>query len=126
LIITAADRHRIPGGGALVMDREGFSREVTAALAGHPRIELLREEFSGLTAWLSQNPQTRGYLLIASGPLTSDVLARQLADLTGEESLYFYDSIAPIVSADSIDFDKVFRASRYDKGTADYLNCPLT
>ncbi len=125
LILRAADRHRIPGGGALVMDREGFSQEVTTAILNEPNIEVVRQEVSSLEPWLKNHKDIEKPLLIATGPLTSDSLAQELAALTGQDSLYFYDSIAPIVAADSIDRTKVFRASRYDKGTPDYLNCPL-
>lgn len=125
LILAAADHHAIPGGSALVMDREGFAKEVTERLYSHPNIEVCREEIKDLRPWLGEEKNSPSLLLIATGPLTSSSMAQALQEITGEDSLYFYDSIAPIVMADSIDMKKVFRASRYDKGTADYLNCPL-
>ncbi|HML78616.1 methylenetetrahydrofolate--tRNA-(uracil(54)-C(5))-methyltransferase (FADH(2)-oxidizing) TrmFO [Geobacter sulfurreducens] len=118
LIMAAADATRVPAGGALAVDRELFSSYVTERIEGHPLIELVREEVTELPA--------EGVLVIASGPLTSDALAERLKQITGD-SLYFYDAIAPIVAADSLDADKVFRASRYGKGDGDdYLNCPLS
>jgi methylenetetrahydrofolate--tRNA-(uracil-5-)-methyltransferase len=122
LIMTCADAHRIPGGGALVIDREGFSRAVTGSMEDHSNIQILRKEITHL-----EEIEGCGAIpiVIATGPLTSEALSKEIARLTGSEYLYFYDSIAPIVEADSIDFDKVFRASRYGKGSEDYLNCPL-
>lgn len=118
LVMAAADATRVPAGGALAVDRELFSSYVTERIEGHPLIELVREEVTELPA--------EGVLVIASGPLTSDALAERLKQITGD-SLYFYDAIAPIVAADSLDSDKVFRASRYGKGDGDdYLNCPLS
>jgi len=116
----------------LVVDREGFSKFITAAIRNHPLIEVVNEEFTELDVGATpafaprQGGRTRGSpLLIATGPLTSPALAEQIARLTGSEYLYFYDSIAPIVEAESINLDIAFRASRYDKGEADYLNCPM-
>jgi methylenetetrahydrofolate--tRNA-(uracil-5-)-methyltransferase len=117
LFMQAADAHQVPAGGALAVDRDGFAAHLTEAIAGHPRIELRREEVSDLPAG---DP-----VIVASGPLTADLLAAHIAALTGAEHLYFYDAIAPIVEADSIDYDIVFRASRYGKGGDDYLNVPL-
>ncbi|MDL1873260.1 methylenetetrahydrofolate--tRNA-(uracil(54)-C(5))-methyltransferase (FADH(2)-oxidizing) TrmFO, partial [Deltaproteobacteria bacterium PRO3] len=119
LVMRSADCNAVPGGGALVVDREGFSKFITEAIRGHPLIELVNEEVTELDA-APGSP-----LLIATGPLTSPALAEQIARLTGSEYLYFYDSIAPIVEAESINLDIAFRASRYDKGEADYLNCPM-
>jgi methylenetetrahydrofolate--tRNA-(uracil-5-)-methyltransferase len=119
LVMRAADRHAVPGGGALVVDRVGFSDYVTRTLRGHPCIEVVNEEVVEL------NEASASPLLVATGPLTSPALAEGIRRLTGSEYLYFYDSIAPIVEADSIDLGVVFRASRYGKGEADYLNCPL-
>ncbi len=118
LIISAAEQNAVPGGSALVMDREGFSRTVTETLECHPRVEILCEEIQELP--------THSPMLIATGPLTSKRLAEQIGKLTQSEYLYFYDSIAPIISADSIDQRIVFRASRYGKGSEDYLNCPMS
>jgi len=117
LFIEAADATSVPAGGALAVDRDEFSKYVSSKIAAEPRIELIREEITSLP--------TEGTTILASGPLTSDSLSADLARLTGSEHLYFYDAIAPIVEADSIDYQIAWRASRYDKGGADYLNCPL-
>jgi methylenetetrahydrofolate--tRNA-(uracil-5-)-methyltransferase len=116
LIIAAADRARVPAGGALAVDREGFSRAVTDALCSHPMVEVVREEAATI-------PDDIG--IIASGPLTSAALGEQLNRLIGPRNLYFYDAIAPIVTRESIDMGKAFLASRYGKGGDDYINCPL-
>ena len=116
LILKAADETRVPAGGALAVDREAFSRAVTDAIAAHPLIEIVREE-------VTQLPQEDA--VIATGPLTSDALAEQIAALPGLTTLNFYDAAAPIVSGDSLDFSRVFRQSRYGRGD-DYLNCPMT
>lgn len=118
LIMEAAEATRVPAGGALAVDRQLFSEYVTAKIAAHPRIRLVSGEVTELSA--------EGMVIIASGPLTSDSLAAALGELTGDR-LYFYDAIAPIVTADSLDMGKVFAASRYGKGDGDdYLNCPLS
>jgi len=120
LLIGIADRARVPGGHALTVDREVFAAEVTRAIETEPRIEVRREEITRI-------PED-GITIIATGPLTSDALAAEIARLTGSGRLYFYDSISPIVDANSIDMSIVFRASRYGKsldGTDDYLNCPF-
>ncbi len=117
LVMAAADAHAVPAGGALAVDRDGFAEHLTTAIASHPRIALRREEVTELP---EDDP-----VIVASGPLTSDCLAEKIAALTGEQHLYFYDAIAPIVEADSIDYAIVFRASRYGKGGDDYLNVPL-
>lgn len=116
LVIQCADKHMVPAGGALAVDREGFSAEITKILQSHPLIEVLHEEVTEIP---------KGPTIIATGPLTSPVLSEKLKELTGEEYLYFYDAAAPIVEKESIDMDKVFVASRYDKGDAAYLNCPM-
>lgn len=118
LILSAADRHAVPAGGALAVDRDGFSGEVTSRLREHPLITVVNEELAGI-------PQD-GIVVIATGPLTSPDLSDRIKELFGEEYFYFYDAAAPIVEKDSIDMDKVFLASRYDKGEAAYLNCPMT
>jgi methylenetetrahydrofolate--tRNA-(uracil-5-)-methyltransferase len=117
LILSAADRNAVPAGGALAVDRDGFSGEVTEKLRSHPLIEVRNEEVERLPD---------GIVVVASGPLTSPSLSAHLKELTGEEYLYFYDAAAPIVEKDSIDMSKVYLASRYDKGEAAYLNCPMT
>jgi methylenetetrahydrofolate--tRNA-(uracil-5-)-methyltransferase len=117
LFIRTADAHAVPAGGALAVDREGFAEQITRSIDEHPLITLHRQEITEL-------PDDR-IVIIASGPLTSDVLAEKIGALTGQEHLYFYDAIAPIVEADSIDMEQVYAASRYDRGGADYLNCPF-
>lgn len=120
LVLRAADSARVPGGHALTVDREVFSEEVTKAVETHPRIEVRREEVQEIPA--------DEVTIIATGPLTSDALAGEIGRLTGTGRLFFYDSISPIVEADSVDRDVAFWASRYGKsldGTGDYLNCPL-
>src|SRR5204862_2128310 len=120
LILAAADRHKVPAGGALAVDRVGFSEGVEAALAAEPLVEIRREEIAGLP------PAEWDQVIIATGPLTSPPLAGAIAGLTGEESLAFFDAIAPIVTRDTIDLEKAWFQSRYDKGDgADYVNCPL-
>ncbi|HEY0033089.1 MAG TPA: methylenetetrahydrofolate--tRNA-(uracil(54)-C(5))-methyltransferase (FADH(2)-oxidizing) TrmFO [Devosia sp.] len=124
LIMRAADRHKLPAGGALAVDRHGFSAEVTRAIENHPRISMVREEVPGLP------PAEWDNVIIATGPLTSPALAEAILAVTGEDALAFFDAIAPIVHHDSINMDVVWAQSRYDKagpgGTgADYLNCPM-
>jgi len=119
LLIEVADAQRVPAGGALAVDREGFAAEATRRITTHPRIALIREEVTALP---------EGLAIIASGPLTADRLAEALREHTGSDALAFYDAIAPIVEIDSIDFDIAFRASRYGRGEAeegDYINCPM-
>ena len=118
LLLRAADECAVPGGTALTVDRERFSATVTEAIEKHPLIKLRREE-------LREIPPD-SLTLIASGPLTSDALAAQLQQLTGGDNLAFYDSISPIVDAESLNMDPIFKASRYGKGGEDYLNCPMT
>ncbi|MBA4547421.1 FADH(2)-oxidizing methylenetetrahydrofolate--tRNA-(uracil(54)-C(5))-methyltransferase TrmFO [Thermoactinomyces intermedius] len=117
IVMKAADRHAVPAGGALAVDRESFSEEITQTLSRHPNIEIYHEEITELP---------EGPAVIATGPLTSKALSEKLRALTGEEYLYFYDAAAPIVEKDSIDMEKVFVQSRYDKGEAAYINCPMT
>jgi methylenetetrahydrofolate--tRNA-(uracil-5-)-methyltransferase len=121
LLLRAAEEARVPGGHALTVDRSVFSAAITRVLEGHPRIEIRREEITVV-------PES-GFVVVASGPLTSDALATDICRFTGADRLYFYDSISPIVSADSINNEVVFRASRYGKsldGGDDYINCPFT
>ena len=125
LIMAAADRCRLPAGGALAVDRDGFAAAVTEAIAGHENITVVREEIAGLPPAEWQN------VVVATGPLTSPALAEAIGKITGEDSLAFFDAIAPIIHKDSVDMDIVWAQSRYDKagpgGTgADYLNCPMT
>jgi methylenetetrahydrofolate--tRNA-(uracil-5-)-methyltransferase len=120
LLLRAAATARVPGGHALTVDRDVFAAEVTAAVEGLPEIEIRREELTRL-------PE-EGTVIVASGPLTSDALAADIARATGSDRLFFYDSISPIVEADSIDMSIAFRASRYGKsldGSDDYINCPF-
>jgi len=118
LFMEAADATQVPAGGALAVDREIFSRFITERIESHPLISLVRDEVTKIPG--------DGIVVIASGPLTSEPLAKAIEELTGPY-LYFYDAIAPIVTSTSIDYDTVFRASRYGKGDGDdYLNCPLT
>ena len=124
LIMAAADSNKLPAGGALAVDREGFACAVTAALAAHPLIEINRGEIAGLP------PADWNSVIVATGPLTSPALARAVQSLTGETELAFFDAIAPIVHFESIDMDVCWRQSRYDKAGpggsgADYINCPL-
>jgi len=117
LFIEAADAHAVPAGGALAVDRDGFADHLTRAIEDHPMITLHRQEITAI-------PDDQ-LVIIASGPLTSEALAAKIAALTGQEHLYFYDAIAPIIEADSIDHNLVYAASRYGRGGADYLNCPF-
>ncbi|HEX7057680.1 MAG TPA: FADH(2)-oxidizing methylenetetrahydrofolate--tRNA-(uracil(54)-C(5))-methyltransferase TrmFO [Bacilli bacterium] len=117
LVMHAADQTSVPAGGALAVDREAFSRLITSMLANHPQIEVIREEMRDIPD---------GIVIIATGPLTSPILSERIRQLTGERYLYFYDAAAPIVEKESVDLAKVFVASRYNKGEASYLNCPLT
>ncbi|MGE0790963.1 MAG: methylenetetrahydrofolate--tRNA-(uracil(54)-C(5))-methyltransferase (FADH(2)-oxidizing) TrmFO [Sandaracinaceae bacterium] len=119
LVMACGERARVPAGGAFAVDRVVFSAEVTARIEAHPKIAIERREVTGL-------PDARP-LVVATGPLTSDALAEDLARTVGAEHLAYYDAIAPVIAADSIDWDKAFRASRYDKGgDAAYVNCPMT
>ena len=116
-LLPLARQARVPGGHALALDREVFSGLVTAAIEANPRIELRREECT--------RPSLEGPVLLATGPLTSPALQDWIHAEMGDEGLYFYDAIAPSVLLDSVDQDVAFRASRYEKGDADYINCPL-
>ena len=118
-LLTCADASAVPAGHALAVDRVEFSRLIEATIAREPRIRVHREEVTQL------RPED-GITIIASGPLTSSALSNEIARLTGSDHLAFYDSISPIVEADSIDMNRVYFAARYDKGTADYINCPMT
>ncbi len=117
LIMSCADAARVPAGGALAVDREGFSRLVTEKIKNHPNIEVFEEEVTGI--------DTDVYTIIAAGPLASDAIAEDIKRLSGSEYLHFFDAAAPIVSYESINMDKAFRAARYGKGGDDYINCPM-
>ena len=119
LLMEIARETAVPAGHALAVDRELFAARVTTAIAHEPRIRVHREELT----WIDEHD---GITVIATGPLTSDALSREIARLSGTKDLYFYDSISPIVEAESIDMECVYLAARYDKGTADYTNCPFT
>jgi len=117
LIMSCADKNDVPAGGALAVDRNAFAAMVTEEILGHPLIEVVREEVNSL-------PQQE-ITVVATGPLTSDKLAEEIAKLTGKNQLYFYDAAAPIIYGETIDYRQVYWASRYGKGSADYLNCAL-
>ncbi|AST07548.1 methylenetetrahydrofolate--tRNA-(uracil(54)-C(5))-methyltransferase (FADH(2)-oxidizing) TrmFO [Anoxybacillus flavithermus] len=117
VIMKAADSCSVPAGGALAVDRHEFAAKVTEMVTNHPNVTVVREEVTSIPT---------GPTIIATGPLTSQPLSEQLQALTGEEYLYFYDAAAPIVEKESIDMEKVYIKSRYDKGEAAYINCPMT
>ena len=121
VLLAEADATAVPAGHALAVDRVEFSKRVAARIAAEPRITVHREEITRL----DENDRNT-VTILASGPLTSPALAAELQRLTGSDHLAFYDSISPIVDATTIDMDKVYFAARYDKGTADYINCPFT
>ena len=118
LVMRAAEQHRVPAGGALAVDRERFSQTVTRALRGHPNIQIISEELSALPA---------GECIVATGPLTSEALIPAIAQCCpAGDFLHFYDAAAPLIAFDSIDMSRAWFGSRYNKGTADYINCPMT
>src|SRR5438094_3106387 len=139
LVMRAAEASRVPAGAALAVDRERFAETVTRALVEHPLVTIVREELTAIPASTETDP-----VIVATGPLTSDALSAEIARMIGAEHLYFYDAISPIVLAETIDRNRVFRASRWDRslrsegkrqkvdacgvddGQGDYLNCPLT
>ncbi|MBR0199438.1 MAG: methylenetetrahydrofolate--tRNA-(uracil(54)-C(5))-methyltransferase (FADH(2)-oxidizing) TrmFO [Oscillospiraceae bacterium] len=116
LIMESADLNRVAAGGALAVDRVGFSRTVTERLRALPNVEIVAAEADAIP---------EGEVIIATGPLSSDAIAERIAALCPESDLHFYDAVAPIVTLESVDMDSAFFASRYDKGTADYVNCPM-
>ncbi len=118
VMMEAADASRVPAGGALAVDRNIFSAYITEKIKANPLIEVASGEVTEI------NPDE--YTIIATGPLTSDNLSRAITELTGAESLYFYDAAAPVLTRESIDMENAFFAARYDKGTPDYINCPMT
>ena len=117
LVIRVADEVRVPAGSALAVDRELFAQRITQALESHPNVRIIREEIKDIP--------TDCVCVVATGPLTSDSLTGAIRNLTHSKNLYFFDAISPIIDADSINMDVVFRASRYEKGGADYVNCPM-
>ena len=117
LIMKCAYEHQVPAGSALAVDRENFASSITKELYDHPLVNVIREE-------VEEIPD--GYCIVATGPLTSDKLSQSLKEKLGSEHLYFYDAAAPIVTKSSINFDVAYYKSRYDKGEADYINCPMT
>lgn len=116
LIMEAADLNRVPAGSALAVDRERFSEYVTEKIKGSPKIKIIREEVKSIPG---------GRVVIAAGPLASEDLAKAIMDYTGDTGLFFFDAVAPLISFDSIDLNSVYFASRYGKGSPDYINCPL-
>lgn len=116
LIMKSADMHAVPAGSALAVDRETFSQYITDTIKNHPLVEVVNEEMTSLP---------EGPCIIATGPLTSDTLAKAIHDFTTEDTFHFYDAAAPIIEKDSIDFSKAYYKSRYDKGEASYINCPM-
>ncbi len=119
LLLRIARETSVPAGHALAVDREAFAARVTEAISAEPNITVVRREVTEIS-------EDNGLTVVATGPLTSDAFSREIARLSGSDHLFFYDSISPIVEADSIDMSKVYMAARYGKGTADYINCPLT
>jgi len=117
IIMTLAEKNRVPAGSALAVDRSAFSKMVTEHIESHPNIKIIREEVS--------MPSFEIPAIIATGPLTSDKMTRALSEIIEEDFIYFYDAISPIISSDSINKDIAFRASRYNKSGSDYINCPL-
>ena len=116
LFLESADRNRVPAGGALAVDREGFARTITEKICSNPNIEIVQEEAAEIP---------EGEVVIATGPLSSEAIAEKIRERCGGEGLHFYDAVAPIVTLESVDMDSAFYASRYNKGTADYVNCPM-
>ena len=116
LIMESADKNAVPAGGALAVDRAGFSGYITKKLEEHPNVEIIRAEAAEIP---------EGEVVIATGPLSSDAIAGEIMKLCPDSDLHFYDAVAPIVTLESVDMDSAFFASRYDKGTADYVNCPM-
>ena len=119
LLLKLARETQVPAGHALAVDREAFAARVTEAISAEPRIRIVREEVTCID-------EHTGWTIVATGPLTPSALSQEIARLSGNDHLYFYDSISPIVEADSIDMSRVYLAARYNKGTADYINCPFT
>jgi len=119
IVVKTAEKHSVPAGGALAVDREKFSKEITDILENHKHINVIRREIEKI-------PENYDVVIIATGPLTSETLSKEIQKLTGAEHLYFYDAIAPTVDAETVDFTKGFWGDRYSKGEGDYFNCTLT
>ncbi len=119
LVIKVAEKYSVPAGGALAVDREKFSNKITEILENHPNIKIIREEITKI-------PEYYDFVIVATGPLTSEAFSKEIMKLTGEEYLYFYDAIAPTVDAETVDYSKGFWGDRYNKGEGDYFNCVLT
>jgi len=119
IILKVAEKHKVPAGGALAVDRVKFSKEITEILENHPNINIIRKEIKKI-------PENYDYIIIATGPLTSEDLSQEIQKLTGQKHLYFYDAIAPTVDAETVDYSKGFWGDRYGKGNGDYFNCVLT
>jgi len=124
-LLRIADRTAVPAGHALAVDRVEFSRLISEAISAKPSIRVIREEVTSLAPLLDQSQDRTKCTVLATGPLTSDALSREIERLTGAGHLAFYDSISPIVDAETIDMNRVYMAARWDKGTADYINCPM-
>jgi methylenetetrahydrofolate--tRNA-(uracil-5-)-methyltransferase len=124
LILTAADIAQVPAGEALAVDRTIFANHISNSLEDEPGLTVIRGEYTGLSDFLTSPPADTA-LIIATGPLTSDSLAAQIAELTGQDHLAFYDAVAPTIDASTIDYTKVYKSSRYDKGDGAYINCPM-
>ncbi|MBR4473779.1 MAG: methylenetetrahydrofolate--tRNA-(uracil(54)-C(5))-methyltransferase (FADH(2)-oxidizing) TrmFO [Oscillospiraceae bacterium] len=118
LIMRSADKNRVAAGGALAVDREGFARDITETLIRHPLVEVIREE-------VTEIPPS-GTVVLACGPVCSDAISAKIMELCPDADLHFYDAVAPIVTLESVDMENAYLASRYDKGTADYVNCPMS
>ena len=123
-LLKIADETAVPAGHALAVDRVEFSRRINEAIAAEPGIRVIREEVTSLAE--DEDGANYGCTIIATGPLTSDALSKEIERLTGSGHLAFYDSISPIVDAETIDMERVYFAARWDKGTADYINCPMS
>jgi methylenetetrahydrofolate--tRNA-(uracil-5-)-methyltransferase len=124
-LLSLADTSAVPAGHALAVDRVEFSRRIAAAIHAEPLIRVIRQEVTSLDKSLLENENGTKYTIIATGPLTSPALSAEIQRITGSDHLAFYDSISPIVDADTIDMSRVYFAARWDKGTADYINCPM-
>ncbi|WP_457634944.1 FADH(2)-oxidizing methylenetetrahydrofolate--tRNA-(uracil(54)-C(5))-methyltransferase TrmFO [Persephonella sp.] len=119
VVVSAAEEFSVPAGGALAVDREKFSKKITQILENHPNINVIRKEITKL-------PENYDFIIIATGPLTSEEFSKEIQKITGAEHLYFYDAIAPTVDAETVDYSKGFWGDRYGKGEGDYFNCVLT